>query len=135
MPMRDPRIGRQFVRFCLVGTLNTGLALLVYTAGVSAGVWYLAASVAGFAAGTVNGYLLNRVWTFHAGPATIGGLARYGFVQTGALGLNLATLFLLVDGAGVERIAAQALTLPLVSLVAFAGNRRWTFRTRRPEVA
>lgn len=135
MPVREPLIGRQFLRFCLVGTVNTALALVVYTVAVSAGVWYLAASVGGFAAGTFSGYLLNRVWTFRAGPPTLRGLARYGFVQTGALGLNLVTLFALVDGLGVERIAGQALTLPFVSLVAFAGNRRWTFRpARQPEV-
>lgn len=136
MRERDRLIGRQFLRFCLVGTANTGLALLVYTVAVSVGVWYLAASVGGFTAGTVSGYLLNRAWTFRAGPPTLAALARYGFVQTGALGLNLATLFVLVDGFGVERIAGQALTLPFISLVAFAGNRRWTFRpAHRPEVA
>ena len=136
MPWRDARIGSQFLRFCVIGLMNTALALLVYTVVVDTGVWYLAASVAGFAAGTVNGYVLNRGWTFRAGPPTLGGLARYGFVQAGALGLNLATLFALVDGLGVERIAGQALTLPLVSVVAFAGNRRWTFRApRQPEVA
>ncbi len=36
------------------------------------GVWYIASSAIGFAVGAVNGFLLNRRWTFseHVGDAS-----------------------------------------------------------------
>ena len=58
----------QFVKFGIVGMSNTLLAFVVYTVLLKVfGVWYIAASAIGFVVGAVNGFLLNRRWTF-AGP-------------------------------------------------------------------
>src|SRR5690242_16141519 len=62
----------QFVKFGIVGVSNTLLTFLIYTLLLKVfGVWYLLASAIGFAAGAVNGFLLNRRWTFrgHVGDA------------------------------------------------------------------
>src|SRR6266852_1275739 len=62
----------QFVKFGIVGISNTLLTFAVYTLLLKVfGVWYLAASAIGFIAGAVNGFLLNRRWTFrgHVGDA------------------------------------------------------------------
>src|ERR1700730_2013653 len=62
----------QFVKFGTVGVSNTLLTFLVYTLLLKVfGVWYLAASAIGFLVGAINGFLLNRRWTFkeHVGDA------------------------------------------------------------------
>ena len=61
----------QFVKFGIVGVSNTLLFFAVYTLLLKAGMWYLAASGIGFTVGAVNGFLLNRRWTFagHKGDA------------------------------------------------------------------
>ena len=62
----------QFIKFGIVGVSNTLLTLVVYTVLLKGfGVWYLAASAIGFIAGAINGFLLNRRWTFrdHVGDA------------------------------------------------------------------
>ena len=117
----------QFVRFCIVGLSNTALSLIVFVVAVSAGVPYLAASCGAFAAGAINGYTLNRVWTFKAGSFRAQGLARYVLVQGLGLGLNAALLAALVEGLNLASIPAQALVLPFISVLTFALNRRWTF--------
>ncbi len=70
----------QFVKFGIVGVSNTLLAFAVYTVLLKVfGVWYVAASAIGFASGAVNGFLLNRRWTFreHVGDcADAGALGR-----------------------------------------------------------
>ena len=61
----------QFVKFGIVGVSNTLLAFAVYTVLLKVfGVWYLAASAIGFAVGAINGFLLNRRWTFASTWAT-----------------------------------------------------------------
>ncbi len=117
----------QFVRFCVVGLSNTLISLVVFVIVVSLGVPYLAASCVAFAAGAVNGYTLNRVWTFKAGSFRAQGLARYGIVQGLGLGLNVGLLAALVEGLDLGSIPAQAMVLPFISLITFALNRRWTF--------
>jgi len=117
----------QFVRFCVVGLSNTVLSLVVFVIAVSSGVPYLAASCGAFAVGAVNGYTLNRIWTFKAGSFRAQGLARYVLVQGLGLGVNAGLMTALVEGLDLASIPAQASVLPLISLMTFALNRRWTF--------
>jgi len=119
----------QFVKFGIVGISNTLLTFAVYTVLLKVfGVWYLAASAIGFVAGAVNGFLLNRRWTFagHVGDALTP--VRWGVVQGCGLALNEGLLFLFVDDAGMEKLLSQACATVIVTVVTFLANRAWTFR-------
>src|SRR5271163_3579555 len=123
----------QFVKFGIVGVSNTVLTLVVYTVLLKVfGVWYLAASAIGFALGAVNGFLLNRRWTFreHVGDALT--LVRWAVVQSCGLGLNLGLLYLFVHDAGLHKLLGQAVATVVVTVVTFAVNRAWTFRVHTP---
>jgi putative flippase GtrA len=118
----------QFVKFGTVGVSNTLLTFLVYTLLLKVfGVWYLAASAIGFFVGAVNGFLLNRRWTFkeHVGDALTP--VRWGIVQGCGLALNLGLLYLLVDGASLDKLLAQAFATGVVTVLTFIANRTWTF--------
>jgi putative flippase GtrA len=126
----------QFVKFGIVGVSNTLLAFAIYTLLLKGfGVWYLAASAIGFVVGAVNGFLLNRRWTFsgHVGDALTP--VRWGVVQGCGLALNLGLLYLFVDGAGVEKLLGQAFATAIVTVITFLVNRAWTFRMHPPVAA
>ena len=119
----------QFLKFGIVGVSNTLIFFAVYTLLLKVfGVWYVAASGIGFAVGAVNGFLWNRAWTFkgHVGDALTP--VRWFVVQGGGLLLNLGLLYLFVDGAGLDELVGQAVTIVIVTLVTFFVNRAWTFR-------
>jgi putative flippase GtrA len=119
----------QFVKFGIVGVSNTALAFAIYTVLLKGfGVWYLAASAIGFVVGAINGFLLNRRWTFadHVGDALTP--VRWGVVQGCGLALNEGLLYLFVDGAGVEKLLGQAFATVIVTVLTFFVNRAWTFR-------
>jgi putative flippase GtrA len=137
-PARHPRahVVVQFVKFGIVGVSNTVLAFAIYTLLLKAfDVWYLAASAIGFVCGAVNGFLLNRRWTFagHVGDSLTP--VRWGVVQTCGLAVNEALLYAFVDGAGVEKLLGQALATAVVTVLTFAVNRAWTFRMHHPPLA
>lgn len=126
----------QFVKFGIVGVSNTLLTFAIYTLLLKAfGVWYLAASAIGFVVGAVNGFLLNRRWTFagHVGDSLTP--VRWGVVQGCGLALNLGLLYLFVDDAGIEKLLSQAFATVIVTVVTFLVNRAWTFRMHHPHVA
>jgi putative flippase GtrA len=126
----------QFVKFGIVGVSNTLIAFAVYTILLKVfGVWYVAASGIGFAVGAVNGFLLNRRWTFseHVGDALTP--VRWAIVQTCGLGLNLGLVYLFVNGLGMDELLGQIPTTAIVTVLTFAANRSWTFRTPVPVVS
>lgn len=123
----------QFIKFGIVGISNTLLTFAVYTLLLKVfGVWYLAASAIGFAAGTVNSFLLNRRWTFrgHVGDALTP--VRWTVVQCSGLGLNEGLLYLFVHDARLDKLLAQAFATAVVTVTTFFANRAWTFRTHTP---
>lgn len=120
----------QFVKFGIVGVSNTVLSFGVYTVLLEVfGVWYVAASGIGFAVGAVNGFLLNRRWTFkeHTGDALTP--VRWAVVQSCGLGANLGLVYLFVSGAGLDELIGQACATAIVTVLTFTANRSWTFRT------
>ena len=119
----------QLCRFAVVGVANTVLSYLLYTALVAARVPYPVAGAAGFSAGAVNGYILNRRWTF-ASPDSRRARARYLVVQLSGLGATTALLWLVVT-VGTSRLAAYAVTIPIVTLATFSANRSWAFAGAR----
>jgi putative flippase GtrA len=124
----------QFVKFGIVGVSNTLLTFAVYTILLKVfGVWYLAASAVGFIVGAVNGFLLNRRWTFadHVGDSLTP--VRWGIVQGCGLALDEVLLFVLVHQAGTDKLLAQALATVAVTVSTFFANRAWTFRVHEHE--
>jgi putative flippase GtrA len=119
----------QFVKFGIVGVSNTLLFFAVYTLLLKLGVWYLAASGIGFTVGAVNGFLLNRRWTFagHVGDALTP--VRWTVVQGCGLLLNLALVAGCVEVLGLDKFLGQAIAIGVVVVVTFLANRAWTFRT------
>jgi putative flippase GtrA len=117
---------RQFGRFLLVGLSNTALSLAAYAVLVDVGLHYLPAGGIAFALGAVNGYFLNRHWTFGRPRASSAPL-KYLVVQLCGLGLTEVLLWLFATSAVASHFVAFVATMPIVTVVTFAANRSWTF--------
>jgi putative flippase GtrA len=117
---------RQFGRFALVGVSNTAVSFVAYAILIHTGVFYAAAGALAFAFGALNGYILNRRWTFAARDSMRARL-RYVVVQAAGLVATVALLWFFVSYAGIGRVAAYPITIPTVTLTTFFANRGWTF--------
>jgi putative flippase GtrA len=127
--LRTPANWWQLIRFAAVGASGYVVNLLVYTLVVHPlGGDYRIAAVAGFIAGVVNNFFWNRHWTFaaHDGHAGFQAL-RFFVVSLVAFGFSFLILTLLVDGAGLAKVPAQAIALVLATPLNFVGNKLWSF--------
>jgi putative flippase GtrA len=123
----------QLVRFGVVGASNTLVSFVSYAAAIGLGVRYLPAGAGAFALGAVNGFVLNRTWTFeHRGPKLRAGW-RYVVVQFIGLLTTVALLRVAVHGLGVPRLEAQILAAAPVTLLCFALSRVWVFGADAPD--
>lgn len=126
----------QLAKFCVVGASGYGVNLAVYVLLVrAAGVHYLPAAVCSFVVAVTNNYAWNRLWTFRGarGHVYYQGL-RFFLVSWCALACNLLALRALV-AADVDKVAAQAAAVILVTPLSFLGNKLWSFRRRETEGA
>ena len=120
----------RLLRFILVGGSSTLVTLVSYAILVGVSVPYALAAPAGYAAGILNGYTWNRLWTFETGGFHLPEFSRYVAIQGSGLVANLLGVVLLVEALGLDKMPAEILTLVPIVLITFALNRRWTFRPR-----
>ena len=115
----------QLARFLAVGLANTALSYGVYVTLVHVDVPAPAAGALAFAAGAVQGYVLNGRWTF-SGHDTGRQRFRYLMVQLAGAGATSGVVWVATT-AGVPRTAAYLVAVPPVTLATFFLNRSWVF--------
>ena len=118
----------QPLRFVIVGAGGYVANLLLFGALYELGVPYVAASVVSYLVSNALMYVGNRYFTFRLGHAGFWrSYVRYLAVGMVVVGLNAALLAVLVELLSVPAMLAQAISLVLITPVAFLLNKRWTF--------
>jgi len=129
--LRQRHNWEQLLKFCVVGATGYVVNLAVYALLVTrADVHYIPAAIGSFVVAVTNNYMWNRHWTFRRqrGHVAYQGL-RFLVVSLVTLAANIAILRLLVH-FGLDKIAAQAIAIVLVTPLNFVGNKLWSFRRR-----
>ncbi len=117
-------------RFLIVGVASTcvnyGTYMLVYLIAMMS---YELAFIIGFLSGTSCGYLLNRAWTFQV---KLGDhrrdVWRYLTVYITSLLIGLTCVRWVVNGLGVDPIAANLGAILVTTCINYVGIRFWVFR-------
>ncbi|RYH06631.1 GtrA family protein [Tropicimonas sp. IMCC6043] len=122
----------QFLRYSWVGLLNTALGLFVIWGLMLAGLGPYAANVAGYAAGLVLSFFLNRTWTFRAQEAGWP-VARFLCAFAIAYGANLTILTLGLEILPGAAYALQPVAIGIYSVVFFLLCRFFVFSVRNTE--
>ena len=130
-------------RYLIVGTLSTLIDIGLF-AGLTGGLRWptLAANTLSYSAGIINGYTLNRRWTYGDGMTTFTHqtlgpqFVRFVLVSLAALMINTILVFLLTSL--LERLTTSTYGVLLAKATAagvslgwnFLLNHFWTFRNR-----
>jgi putative flippase GtrA len=122
----------QLVRFGLVGFTNTALTLATYAVLSGLHVPVALAGAGGWAVGAVNGFVLNRAWTFRGAARGALPAARYAVVALAGSGLNAALVSIAVSEQHLPRFAGELAVLPPVTLLSFVLCRSWVFAREAP---
>jgi len=123
-----PSVG-QPVRFLVVGVAGYLVNLAVFTVLVGVDVEYVTASIVSYFASNALMYLGNRYFTFRLGHDGFWrAYWRYMLVGVVVVGLNAGVLAALVEGAGIDARVGLAISLLLVTPIAFVLFKRWALR-------
>lgn len=121
---------KQFIKFSLVGLLNTAIHYGVfYVTYTYMGIYHLLASTIGFCLAVTNSYIVNRFWTFKTrGSKKRREFPKFITVNLLTLSINLGSMALLVERLAMDPRVAQLASIGLTLSINFLGNKFWTFR-------
>jgi putative flippase GtrA len=118
----------EFLKFAVVGLLNTGVDVVIFFLLTRTGIPYAGAQVVSYSCGAANSYLLNKVWTFRSCGLSYAELIRFTTVNLVSLGISVVVLSLLHDKAGLALAAAKGGATVTALAANFLGNKLWVFR-------
>lgn len=119
----------QFIKFNLVGILNTALDFAVFTLLIFLGVQYLISQVISYSCGIINSYLWNKFWTFKQKKGFSGFEAlKFIVVNILSLGISLLMLYVFRDKVGLHVMVSKVIATFFSVIVNFTGNKFWVFK-------
>jgi putative flippase GtrA len=119
----------QFVKFNLVGIINTGVDFVIFTLLTLTSLHHLIAQVISYSCGMVNSYLWNKFWTFKHKKKSGGGEAvKFIVVNIIALGIALVFLYIFKDLMGMHVLVSKVFATGFSVVVNFVGNKFWVFK-------
>ncbi|MFL0196620.1 GtrA family protein [Clostridium sp. WILCCON 0269] len=122
---------KHITRFGCVGCLNTIIDFAVFCILNSLfGVNYVISQILSYSSGTLNSYILNKVWTFDdtkTGKKTTREIVQFIIVNSMSLGVSLIGLSILMKDGSISSFFAKIISMVLAQVVNFLGYRFWVF--------
>ena len=119
----------QPVKFLIVGSAGYLANLAIFAGLLAAGLTYAANAVCSYFISNALMYLGNRYFTFRLGHEGFwSAYLRYILVGGVVAGLNVAILAALVEGTGIDSRIGLAISLLLITPIAFVLFKRWALR-------
>ena len=130
-PAKPLAAATQPARFLVVGAggyvVNLGIFAGLHTTGLS----YVLNSIVSYFFANALMYVGNRYFTFRLGHDGFwSAYLRYVIVGAVVAGLNAGILAALVQGTGIDSRIGVAISLLVITPVAFVLFKRWTFRIK-----
>ena len=121
----------QFLKFSLIGILNTGIHYgIFFVLFRFAGLHYLVASTMGYCAGLINSFILNKKWTFRTKGTRIDiEFMKFIVVNLISLLVNVGSLSYFVSAMHIMPELGQLFAIAFSMTANFIGNKFWTFQT------
>lgn len=119
----------RFIKFGLVGLLNTLINWILFILLNRFGVYYIISNVIAYSISTLNSYLWNSKWVFKYNGDNVKGTSSK-FIVLNIIGLTLNTiiLYLLVDIVGLNKLISLVITTGIVMILNYFINKLWVFK-------
>lgn len=119
----------RFIKFALVGVLNTLMNWIIFFILNASGFYYLVANIISYSISTLNSYLWNSRWVFkYQGDNKKETTLKFIVLNIFGLVLNIIILFVLVDKLKLNKMVGLIVTTAIVMIINYMINKFWVFR-------
>lgn len=125
-------IYRQFIKFCIVGTINTIIDYAFYLLfSRVVGIYFLYANLLSVALAMTSSFIFNKYWTFRDPSRNIK-MQYFKFLLVNLVYfiLNNSIVFSLVRYLKIYDLVAKIIAVIIGLFWNFFANRYWTFKKR-----
>ncbi len=119
---------RHFIKYALIGILNTAVSYMTYSLFLILGTSYPAALILSYIVGIVHSYAWNRLWNFKSISSLIPETARFITAYVISFFLNLLMLRSFIEVHGMQPFIAQATAIIFTVPATFLMMRYWVFK-------
>ena len=121
----------KFIKFGLVGVLNTLINWIIFAVLNFVGVYYIVANVIAYAIATANSYIWNSKWVFkYNGKDKKETTIKFVILNLIGLALNTAILYFLVDILLFNKLIVLVITTVIVMVINYIVNKIWVFKEK-----
>lgn len=121
----------QFLKFGLIGVLNTVISYVVYLILIKLGIHYIVSNLISFSVSVVNSFCWNQKYVFTGNRNRIWwktfAKTYISYAGTGIV-LSSLLLFLWIDIFGITKEIAPMMSLVLTVPINFIVNKFWAYR-------
>lgn len=118
---------KKFLKFGLVGILNTLITIISYIMLIEFGMNYLVANCVSYFIGVINSYYWNKNWVFQSASKDLTLILKFLAVNLVVLAFNTIILFILVDKLLINKFISQFFAIGIGMIINFFLNKLWTF--------
>lgn len=132
MMIRDIKLNKKefirFIKFGMVGTLNTSLNWMLFYLLNLTGIHYMISSVIAYSLSVVNSYIWNSKWVFEY-KSKDKKKSSFKFIVLNLIGLliNSILIYILIDIFNIEKMIGLIVTTIVVMIINYLGNKLWAF--------
>lgn len=117
-------------RYVIVGLINTVVGYIAFFLFTRILNQYVFALLLSHIVGVTNSYFWNKYFTFQKKLFTWIEIFKFIVVYILYYLFNLGLLFVFIELFGINILIAQAIALPLVTLLTFFAHKHWTFKIK-----
>ena len=119
----------RFVKFGMVGVLNTLVNWSIFFILETCGVYYILANIIAYSLSTIHSYLWNTLWVFkYKDKASTDTTFKFIVLNIIGLCLNTGILYVLVDFFNLNKLFALIITTAIVMIINYVVNKVWVFK-------
>ncbi|MCX2827235.1 GtrA family protein [Bacillus pseudomycoides] len=118
---------KKFLKFSLIGVLNTLITIISYIFLIKIGMNYLIANCFAYLVGVANSYYWNKNWVFESKNIDLSLFFKFLTVNLIVLTFNTISLFILVDKLFINKFISQIFSISVGMIMNFFLNKLWTF--------
>ncbi|MBP5664191.1 MAG: GtrA family protein [Bacteroidales bacterium] len=119
---------RNFILYCVIGVINTGVDFGVFTLLRYTGLHYLIANIISYHCGIVSSFFLNKYYNFKVEDKSVKRFISFYAISLIAICVSEGLLYLFISVCSINDLIAKLISMVIIAVSQFLFVKHFTFK-------